>query len=774
MRLREDNKRGGTDDGVRSGEPVMTRPAPSRRSRRRKGLKALVSTYAVVAVALTALLILLEGRVSERIGLRREVYQNTEFSGAPFVEGVSHDVTLDFLSDFPTLPRRFFSVRWHGFWHVPEAVEFELHGAGDDRLDVWLDDELVIRRFPPADMHTQVRTIRLLPGLHALRIEYSQHGGARGLHLKWAPPREGIPLPVHRLLVRSLPVHSLFPLTTTVPDQDNIRLAQRLVQLERIVVGVWSAPAWFAIVWLAWHVAWRLRRSRRSRRRLVAAAPHGNLYDPLRQSRERALVTFLTIALVFLRSGALVFGRAPEFDSDQAIVGLMAKHLSELEALPIFFYGQNFMLAIEAWLAAPLFLLFGPSVTALKIPLLGIHVTITILLLRMMEREAGLRPLLAFVPTLFFVLAPIGSTTLMLQANGGNVEPFLYVLVLWLVRRRPLVFGTVLGIGYLNREFTVYGLGALLLIEAANGTLFRRSTLQDKGLAFLSFAAMLLIVEGLRYLSSPLGPGTTVDTVPLESGFRELINRACGGWSDVPLGLASMVTTNMNTLFTGGTDWMWLLLGGTSVAACARLATSSSGVSLHKFRVRRIDGQAAGGAPRGAPPGFNPAFPAYLLLVGLLAAVVPAVSRCGLVYDRYVLLALLALAGVAALYLKAERRAGLRAAFVGVVLLWGIFNAAGFLRYSVDHFTSPPDPIVELADHLVSNGVHFATSDYQTAYYLTFLTAERVIVASSDYVRILQYQSIVAEHSAEAVTVGRTECDGGSRVHGYWICRPSE
>ena len=707
-KLCHDSERGERpDDYVRSGGPMASmfghRPNRDAAKPSRRRLKAFVGAYVVAAVALTALLLFLEGRLSERIGLHREVYPNTDFSGPPLVEGVSHDVTLDFLSDAPTLPRRFFSVRWRGFWYVPEAVEFELHGAGDDRLDVWLDGELVMRRFPPADMHTQVRTLSLLPGLHTLRVEYSQHGGARALHLKWAPPREGIPLPVHRLLGRSLPVHSLFPyqpveevcsLSSATfatgcygPDRDDLGLAQHVAQLERIVVGVWSVPAWFGIASLAWHVA---RRFRRSRRHLAALAVHnGALFGP---SRERALVAFLAIALVFLRSSALVFGRAPQFDSDQAIVGLMAKHLSELRALPIFFYGQNFMLAVEAWLAAPLFLIFGPSVTALKIPLLGVHVAITILLLRMMEREAGLRPLLALVPTLFFVLTPIGSTTLMLQANGGNVEPFLYILVLWLVRRRPLVFGTVLGIGYLNREFTAYGLGALLLIEAANGTLFRRRTLQDKGLALLSFTAVLLIAGGLRYLSSPLGPGTTVDTVPLESGFRELINRSCGRWSDVPMGLATMVTTNMNTLFTGGADWLWLLIGGASVAACARLARS--------WRRRRPRGRALRALH----------FPAYLLLVGLLAAVVPAVSRCGLVYDRYVLLALLALAGVAALYLKAERRTGLRAAFVGVVLMWGTFNAAGLWRYSVDHFTSPPDPIVELADYLVSNGMRLGAA----------------------------------------------------------------
>ncbi len=45
--------------------------------------------------------------------------------------------------------------------------------------------------------------------------------------------------------------------------------------------------------------------------------------------RESTLVVSVVIALVLLRSSAFVFGRAAYFNSDQAIVGLMAKHLSE-------------------------------------------------------------------------------------------------------------------------------------------------------------------------------------------------------------------------------------------------------------------------------------------------------------------------------------------------------------------------------------------------------------------------------------------------------------
>ena len=51
--------------------------------------------------------------------------------------------------------------------------------------------------------------------------------------------------------------------------------------------------------------------------------------------RERIVVIAFAVGLVLLRSAVFVFGAQPHFDSDQAVVGLMAKHLSEMRALPI-------------------------------------------------------------------------------------------------------------------------------------------------------------------------------------------------------------------------------------------------------------------------------------------------------------------------------------------------------------------------------------------------------------------------------------------------------
>ena len=69
-----------------------------------------------------------------------------------------------------------------------------------------------------------------------------------------------------------------------------------------------------------------------------------------------------------------------DFDSEQAIVGLMAKHVSELRAFPLFFYGQNYMLGVQAWLAAPLFLIGGPTLLMLRLPLVVINAVVGVLL----------------------------------------------------------------------------------------------------------------------------------------------------------------------------------------------------------------------------------------------------------------------------------------------------------------------------------------------------------------------------------------------------------
>ena len=225
--------------------------AAIRLSRRRAAV--LAGGYAAAIVVLTALLFAAEARTAQLVGLQRAVYPDVGFAGTPLVDDVSPGVDLDFLAGDPSLPRRFFSVRWQGFWYVPEAGEVELHGAGDDRLDVWLDGELLIRRRPPADMHTETRVLTLDAGVHDLRVEYEQHGGAYAARLLWAP-REGRPRP--------LPSHGIYH---SRPGADDLRLVRRTAWMRAAVALGWGAPVLPAIAFLV----------RRAAARRVRSAPAG-------------------------------------------------------------------------------------------------------------------------------------------------------------------------------------------------------------------------------------------------------------------------------------------------------------------------------------------------------------------------------------------------------------------------------------------------------------------------------------------------------------------
>src|SRR5437764_3155043 len=98
------------------------------------------------------------------------------------------------------------------------------------------------------------------------------------------------------------------------------------------------------------------------------------------------------VLLVLVRSAAMLAFVQLDFDSDQAIVGLMAKHLSEGRAFPLFFYGQTYMLGVESWIAAPFFLVAGATVRALRASMLAWNIAFGVLLVAGLRRGAGLGP----------------------------------------------------------------------------------------------------------------------------------------------------------------------------------------------------------------------------------------------------------------------------------------------------------------------------------------------------------------------------------------------
>jgi hypothetical protein len=496
--------------------------------------------------------------------------------------------------------------------------------------------------------------------------------------------------------------------------------------------------------------------------------------DPAGDRRgERLTVAVLLCALVLARSLVFLVWPLSHFDADQAVFGLMAKHLSELRAFPVFMYGQSYILATEAWLAAPLFALLGVSATVLTLPLLAVNLAVVLLLLRLLERDAGLRPLVAAVPILFFALPAPVTASHFLHASGGNVEPFLYVLLLWITRHRPNVGGIVLGFAFLHREFSIYGLVALLAIEAANRSLFTRAGIVHRLKMLRTAAEVWIGVQFLSRYASAAGPGTSVaDLYAAPNNLAELMNRTCLD--------PRTVTDGGRLLFTSH----WPLLFGTAPVPLAESAietTAWQGVPGAWLLFAITFALALAGALTGLLrtrrwlPEWT--FPAYLILVGLLSVAGYIFGRCGVVDPktmRYELLSVMGAAGLGALYLVVTAGPRLRRTWIALALACAAVAASGHARLAADYVVQRPvGPKEMLVRHLQARGIKYGYADYWVAYYVSFVTREQVVLAANDFVRIKTYEPIVAAHAETAVRVARQGCEGGRRLtEFFYLCPP--
>ena len=135
------------------------------------------------------------------------------------------------------------------------------------------------------------------------------------------------------------------------------------------------------------------------------------------------------------------------------------------------------------------------------------------------------------------------------------------------------------------------------------------------------------------------------------------------------------------------------------------------------------------------------AFCAYLLIVGGLSAALWVLARCGTVSPlRYDLLAILGAVGLTAWFLSVERRPAVRGLAIAVVLAWAGISALAHGRVWDEYFPHPRvSPKFRILAGLEAAGVRYAKADYWNAYYLTFLSGERVIVGSDGLVRIAEY-----------------------------------
>ncbi len=489
---------------------------------------------------------------------------------------------------------------------------------------------------------------------------------------------------------------------------------------------------------------------------------------------ERRVVVTALVVLTLLRCAVFVVFEGSSFDSDQALIGLMAKHLVEGRAWPVFTYGQPYMLGVEAWMAAPFLWLGGTTVPMLKLPLALVNLAIAVGLVLALERWAGLRPRLAALPALFFVLAPPGTTMLFLEVSGGNVEPLLIVILLWLVRRWPVAFGAVLALGVLQREFAVFAGSAFLLLRLVDGSLRTRMAWRAVGLGTLSFAAVWQTVYLAKQFSSIDGPGTYAGWTPVgtTANLSALANHVCIAPAEFVTGLGAVLTTHLaallgtqlrplsefgiNSTLNQGTMWVGPVLGFGLLALVGRLTWI-----LYD---------------RGTRPWHPPLqFATYLTLIGIQALVAYGLLRCGEVSVgtmRYGLLGLCLPIGLLTAFLALERTQMLRRGVITLALVWACLSAIDHGRLAFQYLRDRPVyPHRVLADRLVADGIEVAYADFWDSLSTVYLADERVYIASTSVVFLEEYQWLVDERRDEAVWIKREACEQGSHVTGLlYLC----
>ncbi|MFI6234068.1 hypothetical protein ACIBD9_10990 [Micromonospora sp. NPDC050784] len=113
---------------------------------------------------------------------------------------------------------------------------------------------------------------------------------------------------------------------------------------------------------------------------------------------------------------------APPTNSDEATMGLAALHIARGEGFPVWFYGQQYMGTLEAYLAAPVFALAGgPSLLGLRLPTLALYALFLLLTWRLTLRLTGDR----WFGLLVVTLLALGSDRIIknqLIAGGGYPE----------------------------------------------------------------------------------------------------------------------------------------------------------------------------------------------------------------------------------------------------------------------------------------------------------------------------------------------------------------
>ena len=470
------------------------------------------------------------------------------------------------------------------------------------------------------------------------------------------------------------------------------------------------------------------------------------------------------------------------FDADQAVVGLMAKHIAEFRAFPVYQYAASYVLMVSAYVIAPFMWVLGPSPLALKLPLMLMNTAAGVGLIVAIMRT-GLPPRAAVLLALPVLMTSAVTSAGLMDALGMTVEPGLFVIALWALRRQPLAFGIVASIGFHVREFVAYAVAAMVFLDVCSGVFASRAGLRDWVTSALAALGTSGLIAGLARFASVRGPDTWAaaagdNLATLGGAFcfapAQAVSNMFGLgqwylgllWGPTRMPLADAA---VHSRVAQGLDGAWPVFATVLVVALLRVAWHWRAVWTQRH---------ASSVQLGV----------FLVLVGVQSVVVYAVSRCGplaVMTLRYALLGMFLPTGLALLVWAVESRVNVRHLVGASFIALAVLNAWPHALLWREQLAWPSlSNRAQLGAALEARGIRYARSDYWTAYYVAFMTRERVVVGvtADNFSRIDAYERILARHEGEVVRITTTRCDdqpasaSGSAassaaiVPGYYIC----
>lgn len=504
------------------------------------------------------------------------------------------------------------------------------------------------------------------------------------------------------------------------------------------------------------------------------------ILSPIVSRRSMLLAALAAVALVVVARGVPFMAPGVRFDADQAVMGLMAKHISEGRAFPIYFYGQDYLLALEAYAAAPVMWLLGPTEVALKLPVLLMNVATAVLISWHAARGVGLAPWIAAATALPFAVPPIVIGSRVMDSMGGNIETPFYALVLWSLRGTRWPFAVATAIAVAHRELVAYPLVALLTLDAVRGAWRSRET-------WVRWAASAIAILGLqgglhllRPYAAMFGPGTEARYYPpLMSSANVVTGQICLDVAQWPARLGVLMREHL-PLMTGGLPGPLVDLGVSSGIGQGRpglfgwtlaLVLGSLAAAVLARTMRREPPVSPVTHADAAPATWLPGF---LSLSGLVSVAVYSLVSCAPITThtlRYDLLVAFIPAGAVMAGLRHPHRT-VRAALVAALLVQ-TWPAADDYRALAAEIASGrwPDPRGQAAAALVARGPAAYRGDYRIADLLTFRGGERFTIAAMESARIEAYA--IQADAAPAGVIKVSACAGGERLaDGVWLCPP--